>query len=298
MQRAGLCVSALAALVAAPAAAILPPPLKSLLDDAIASGHDGEIATVAKYLRRASPGDVDEIDAAIAAHNKRTADARVEKLRNADMFDNWTGKGEVGAFLSSGNANNAGFTLGLTLAKENLHWRHNLRARADYQRSNGLTSREQLLAAYEPNYKFRDGVFAFGLAQYERDRFQGFNARTTVSGGMGYRAIATSALTVDIKAGPAWRQVDYVVGPSTNRLSGLFGANYAWKISPVLAFSEGASTQIDSIDHTFTSMTALDAKVSKSFSTRISVRVDYESSPPVGVKKTDTLTRFSVVYGF
>jgi len=33
-------------------------------------------------------------------------------------------------------------------------------------------------------------------------------------------------------------------------------------------------------------------------STRVSYQVDYESDPPVGKVDTDTITRFTLVYGF
>ena len=78
-------------MISAPVHAVLPSQLKTMLDDAIATGSDVEIDAVAKYLHRASPADGAEIDAAIAARRTVIAAAKEEKLRNAGLFDNWSG---------------------------------------------------------------------------------------------------------------------------------------------------------------------------------------------------------------
>jgi putative salt-induced outer membrane protein len=45
-------------------------------------------------------------------------------------------------------------------------------------------------------------------------------------------------------------------------------------------------------------VTALDAKVSDRITTRFSYALDYDSDPPPNAVSTDTLTRFTLVYGF
>ena len=45
---------------------------------------------------------------------------------------------------------------GLGLVREGINWRHNLSGRADYQETEGVVTREQYLAAYEPNYKLSE----------------------------------------------------------------------------------------------------------------------------------------------
>jgi putative salt-induced outer membrane protein len=288
----------LAVLGAGSAHAALPDNLRSMVTDALASGSDAEIDAVAKFVKRSSPGDAAEVDALVADHQAKLAAADEEKKRNAGFLDNWSGQGQLGGFQSSGNSKTTGYSAGLSLKKEGLNWRHNLRVLADYQRSNGVTDRNNLLAAYEPNYKFNDRLFAFGLAQYERDRFQGFDSRFTASAGLGYRVIEASTMTLDVKAGPAWRKTNYRLIPSESSIAGFGSLDYAWKISPSLTFTEVASVLADSDNTTFLSLTALDAKVSSALSARISYQFNHNTTPPLGIKKTDTLTRFTLVYGF
>ena len=58
------------------------------------------------------------------------------------------------------------------------------------------------------------GLFAYGLAQYERDRFQGFSSRYSLSGGLGYKVMTGKAAQLSLQAGPAWRRVDFLDGTS------------------------------------------------------------------------------------
>lgn len=281
-----------------PAHAELTPAYRDLLLKAIAGGNETDVDTLAKYLKQTSPDDAAEIDKIIADHRTEVAAAKEEKLRHAGFFDNWKGEGQVGAYLSTGNSKTSGVTVGLNLTKEGMKWRYNFRALADYQRTNGETSRNQWLIALEPNYKFDDRFFAFGLLQYEKDRFQGFSSRETVGGGLGYRVIAQPRLTLDLKAGPTWRHTDYIIGPNSDKIDALANATMAWKITPTVTLSENGSAYIGSGDKTFMSLTALDAKLGGKLSARISYQVNYETDPLPGIEKTDTLSRVTLVYGF
>ena len=111
----------------------------------------------------------------------------------------------------------------LALQRNGIAWQHRFNVTADYQSSNGRTSREQYLAAYEPRYQIDTSLFAYGLAQYESDRFQGYDARYSLSGGLGYKVLDGPAARLSVKAGPSWRHIDFVDGSRSNSLGGLAG---------------------------------------------------------------------------
>lgn len=276
----------------------LPRDLQKLLDAAIAGGNEKDIDTIARYLVKVAPESAATVSVAVAEHRKRATEAHREKLLAERFFDGWKGEGQFGASQSSGNSSTLNLSLGLDLEKDGLHWRHKFRARADYQRSNGVTSANQITASYEPNYKFDGNMFVFGLAQFERDPFQGFEERYSLSGGLGYRAIDSHGMSLDIKAGPAWRETDYVNDPSDAQLTLLAAAHYRWKLSRGLTFRQSIDSVLASGDKTLTSLTSLDSRISHAFSTRLSYEVDYESDPPPGTRKLDTLSRITLVYGF
>jgi len=307
--------AALSFVFSAPAFAELPEPVRAMVDAAIASGDAAKVDTVIAIAKQTNPDDVAELDALHQefreAQKLLAAKKAKEKelaIRNADLLDNWSGNGEVGAFHSSGNSSETGLTLGLKLKRDGIDWSHEFRITADYRRANGVTTREQILAAYEPHYQIDDGFFVYGLGQYERDRYQGFLARYALSGGLGYRIVDTQNLSLAAKAGPAYRSTHFADGTSEARLAGLVGLDFDWQMTERLKLTQdtnmvaetgGAAVAIfDSTNTSIALVSGLEAKISDRLSTRFSFRLDYDSNPPAGAVSTDTLSRVTLLYGF
>lgn len=293
----------------------LPEPVRALIDAALATGDETKVRTVAELARTTNPGDEAEIDAIVAtfeakmaSHRAAEAKAKEEAIRSAGLFDNWSGKGELGAARATGNSDNTGVTAGLVLDRQGIDWRHKLTGRVDYQRANGITTREQYLARYEPNVNVSDNFYVYALAQYESDRFQGLSARYAVSGGMGYQAIRGSAVQLAVKAGPAYRVTQFVDGRNESRIGGLIGLDFDWTISERLKLTQdtnavaetggSAVAIIDSRNTTIDLITGLDARINSSLTARFSYAVEYDSNPPPGALQTDTLSRVTLVYDF
>tara|TARA_R100001244_G_scaffold20643_5_gene21549 strand:- start:15313 stop:16263 length:951 start_codon:yes stop_codon:yes gene_type:complete len=304
-----------AASLSTPAAAALPDPVKAMIDTAVASGDKQDVLAIVKIAKATNPDDVAEIDLMLADFNARQAkmaEAALREKQEAGFFENWSGQGELGGFRSTGNTKNLGLSGGIKLVKDAVKWRLNFQARADYERNRGKTTRDQLSATIEPNYKFNNKLYAYGLAQFERDRLQGFSARYTISGGLGYELVKTEDVRLAVKAGPAIRITQFAGGNSESSLAGLIGLDFDWKISDHLKFSQDAGgtwasdaqgftsavAVIGSDNTTFKATSALDAKLIRSLSARLSYTVEHETNPPVGRFKTDTLSRASLVYDF
>lgn len=315
MIRLPLPIAIAALCLSAPAWANLSDPVRAMIDAAIATGNKDKIAAVVEAAKATNPDDHAEIDALHGAFLEKekaaaelAAQEKEEALRTAGVLENWSGRGEIGAYLSSGNSDNEGLTAALSLDRKGIDWSHKLRGRIDYQRANGRTSREQYFASYEPRYQINQRLFAYGLTQYEKDRIQGFTGRYAVSGGVGYHVIDGNALDLSIKTGPAYRVTDYTTGETDSRLAALLGADFDWRITDRLTFTQDsnmvaesagqATAFVDSRNTTVNLVTGLEAKVSDRLTTRLSYQVDYNSDPRPGAVTTDTLSRFSLVYGF
>lgn len=299
-------VSALLALSATPAAAFdLPEGVRAMIEAAIDSGDPAKVATVIELARQTHPQDAAEITALetafrtgqAAAAQQQAAQER-EALENAGLFERWSGKGQVGAFRSTGNSENIGVTAALRLERTGADWTHLLRGDADYQESVGITTRERFLFAYEPRLKLGDDVFAYGLAQYERDRISGFSARYIVSGGLGWTPIEEDGLSLAVRAGPAYRYTDFIAEPDRERIAALAALDFDWSVAERISLTQDASAVIAKDNTTLSSLSGIEFGVTDRLTTRVSYQVDYESDPPVGKVSTDTITRFTLVYGF
>jgi len=315
MTRPALAAAILVAASVSTPAAALPPSVKAMIDAAIESGNQQDLLAVVKIAKATNPDDLAEIDALMSAYNARLAEqaaAAQREKQQASFFKNWTGQGEIGGFRSTGNTKSLGLSGGVKLVKDAVKWRLNFQARADYERNGGNTTRDQLSATIEPNYKFDKRLYAYGLGQFERDRFQGFSARYTISGGLGYELVKTDDVRLAVKAGPAFRITNFTGGGSKSSLAALAGLDFDWKISDSLKFSQDAGgtyasdaqgfssavVVIDSDNTSLTATSALDAKLIGALSARLSYTIEHETNPPAGRIKTDTLSRATLVYDF
>ncbi|MBU0556273.1 MAG: DUF481 domain-containing protein [Alphaproteobacteria bacterium] len=280
------------------AQAELPPSLQAMLDAAIESGDAGALATVARFAKQTHPDHAREIDEKVNTHQAAVAAEREARLRNASFFRAWSGSGELGGFITTGNTDSSGISAGLALERRGIDWLHKFRANVDYQRSDGVTTRNQWMASYEPNFTLNESIYAYGLATYEKDRFQGFSDRTIASGGVGVRLVQEANVRLDVKGGPAWRRTVWIGEPDTTELNTLAAADLRWQLSRAFELKNNAQAVWSSGNSSYSNTTGLTGKLNGSLSARLSYAVRHETSPAEGAEMTDTITRATLVYDF
>jgi putative salt-induced outer membrane protein len=283
----------------------IPPSVQAMIEDAFENGTDAEIDAVVKYARRAFPTQAVVLDnrlaertAARQAAAAAQATAERERLLAAGPFDNWTGRGEVGASRSTGNVNNLGIYASLDLTREGVNWRHAVRASAQVQETNNVRTQERLLFAYEPRYKVSDRLSAYGLIQAERDPLLGYDARYSASLGLGYALVKEQRLTVDVQGGPALRYANLTDNGSELYVSGRAALDARLQLRPGVTLTQNATAFLDSQSNTFTSATGLETQLIGALTARVSYNIQHESDPAIGRVATDTQSRVTFVYAF
>jgi putative salt-induced outer membrane protein len=209
-----------------------------------------------------------------------------------------SGEGELGAFLSTGTAPGSGFVGRLTVVAEGGRWRIATSGRLDYQKTSNVVTRNQLRLTLEPNYKFDDHGYIFGLGQYEKDRFQGFTDRYSLSVGLGYNLLDQDGRKLSVKAGPAMRLTQPVTGPVEKTLSAVALADLKLRLTPSLSYSQEVSTYFDAVRRTYYTLAALDSQLSGKLKARISYTLQHEDGSGDVRKVTDTTSRLTLLYGF
>lgn len=293
-------IACLALVAASPAFALQSPPspIQTMVDDVFASGSDAEIAAVVKYARRVAPDMAESLDRRLASRISERTAAEQARLANPAPLANWSGRGEVGASMAEGNTDTLGGYAAFNAARQGVRWRHELRAEAAYQETNGVRSQERLMAAYEPRYKVSERLSAYGLLQAEHDPVLGYDARYSVSAGLGYGVVRRPALTVDLQGGPAFRHTNPLTGPNEFGFSGRAALDARWQLRPGVQLTQTGSAFLDSRGNTLSATTGLEAQLFGPLAARLSYNVQYESQPTAGRVTTDTLSRITLVYGF
>lgn len=276
----------------------IPAAIRSMLDAALESGNDGEVSTIVKYARLADPASA---DAVLAIAQKWRADRAAERsrtIREASVFDLWTGRAELGGYITTGNSEVKGGSAIIDAVREGLQWRHKFHVQADYQEVRNVTTREHYLASYEPNYKIDDRLYAYGAGQFESDRFLGYYTRFSASTGLGYSALKTPSLRLDVELGPAYRRTYFTDSTIQASAAARGSVDFNWKLLPGLSLSQQAAAYVQRYNSTVSGTTALNAKLIGPLSASLSYNVQYESMPPAGSLSTDTTSRASIVYSF
>lgn len=326
--RAAPAILAVTIIVAQPLSAQSQAPagVAELIDTALRSGDQAGLDAVLRYAKQAHPQAAEAIDAQVAAFRTSSASpppavavavptvapppivvvaaspapvpAETAAPAPAVAEVKWSGEGELGAFTTTGNAPGIGLAAGLKLTAEGEDWRIGLLGRADYQETSDVVVREQYRFSAEPNYKFNTRGYVYGLGQFEQDRFQGFHARYSVSGGVGYSVLTGENAQLSVKAGPAWRYTRLVTGMDESVVAGLASVDIKLKITPTIQLTEAASAYVDEQRSTLFSVAALDSQLIGKLKARLSYTVQYESAPALGRAPTDTTSRLTLVYGF
>jgi putative salt-induced outer membrane protein len=284
-------------LLAQPALAqALPPAVKTMVEAAVRTGDKAKSDAVVAIAKETNKGAEAEIDAIVAAVSAEMAARREAELKSAGLLDNWSGSGQLGASVASGNSNTKTFSAGLVLKKEGLRWRHRFDAIADIVDNNSADDQRRILASYQADWKLSERFYLYGRLGYEQNREAGIRRRFTQSLGAGWRAVDGTALKWDLEAGPALRQTRFVTGDE-NSFAGRGASRIAWTLTDSMLFTNDTSIFWDragSINNT----AALTAKLMGALSARLAFNLAWEEDPPLGLDNLDTVTRITLVYDF
>ena len=224
-----------------------------------ASKDPANLKVVADIAKQTNPGSAAEIDARLGEIAAAAEAARVESLSSQTFFEGWTGEGEAGGFISTGNAEETGLAVGLGLKKESLKWRHRVDGIVDYRSTEGTTTKE----AFKLDTQDVDASVAARQVEYVQP----------------------------IAAFPGQDLSESTIG-------GRLGGRLVWEINETTSLSEVVVAYFDSQSNTIESTTALTTRLSGALAARASFNIRTESDPPLGREQTDTTTRAALVYSF
>jgi putative salt-induced outer membrane protein len=292
-------------LTLAPPAPGLPAPIRTMIEAAYKTGNDKTISDVVGLAKDNFPTYIDDISALaqtqgehLAGVRKETQEREQARIAAASFLQIWKGELEAGGSRSTGTTQTTSIYASAKLQRDGIKWRQKFNARLDYQETDHERTTERWLAAWQPNYKFSDIRYAYGLAQYEHDRFLGIQSRVTAGTGIGWLVASKPKLNITLEAGPAVRRTVYIDLENTTRLAGRGSLSAVWKISPTLTFREDAAVFFEGDDATASNATALETKLIGSLSAKFSYNIQFERETPTTSRQLDTVTRATLVYGF
>ena len=210
----------------------------------------------------------------------------------------YKGNVEVGYVNTSGNTETKSLNAKAKVEALYNKWRQTLQLEALNSSSENVTTAERYLGSLKSDYRFSKRDYAFGLLNYENDRFSGYDYRASATIGYGRRVIDTTPLWLELEVGPGARRSklndDGTQDEAVVRLAGSLG----WQVSKTSLFEQDLSTEIGDDASISRSVSALSTQILGRLAMKLSYTYRYTSTVPEGVKKQDTETSVTLVYKF
>ena len=218
--------------------------------------------------------------------------------------DDWTGKGELGYVLVSGNTESE--TLNAALKFEKIHnkWKHNAKFSAitsEADDSNGVKvkSSDSVSAGWRSQYSLSERAYTFGDFRYFDDKFDSFEEIYTASFGFGYSVIKQEMMTWDISLGVGYRDTtDEVTQEDLSGVSYLIESDYQYQITESTKFENDTRFELNSDNNFVQNVAGLSVSINSSLALKLLYDVRYNSDPSPGFDSTDRIFSTNIVYSF
>ena len=222
----------------------------------------------------------------------------------------WTGSGQGGLVLASGNTQSSSLNGQLNLARIDGAWTNAVYLGGLYTKNAGVLSGERVELRYELDRKISARSFWFGQFDGSRDLFSGFDYRVTTTGGIGYKFIDTDTTHLSATLGAGYQRllpqtlVHDASGAVTDRINGSAEGNFAATEGVQFEHRLTATTKLTDkllvTSGTANTAVANDLAIAVSINHSLALSLGYSlrsnSAPAAGAKKLDQVTTANVVY--
>lgn len=225
--------------------------------------------------------------------------------------DGWSGKGEGGITVVSGNSDSQIITAGLEVGKKVNQWEHSAKVSVLRSESSDVDTADSLLVGWVSKYLINDRSFLFGDLRYLDDDFDSFDSILTYAAGYGYKVLLEEAHTWDVSIGAGYRDTEYAedrVSPEELEAAGLerdisaatviLGSDYMIKLSETTTFENDTRAEITSDNSYIQNVAGLSVAMSDNLALKLKYDVRHNTDPAPGSTSTDKITSVNVVYGF
>lgn len=221
----------------------------------------------------------------------------------------WRAALGLGASAASGNTKSSNLSLNGDAVRVTDQNKISLYGNAQYARSNGVTTGEQVRLGGRYDQNLSAALFAFGGLDLERNKGSNLQLRSQLSGGLGWHAVKTPTTTWDLFGGLGYTSdqyfddmlVDGQMRGSYSYPSLLLGEESTHKLSETTSAKQRL-TVLPSLKNSGEFRANWDAglavAMSKTMNLNVGFSVAHNSEPGPGRKATDTLLTTGVSVKF
>ncbi len=221
----------------------------------------------------------------------------------------WTGTGEAGLVVASGNTESKTANAKLAVEAKFAKWTHSAEFSDLYASSDGDKSAQRWDLSGESDYGMTAKTFVFGAVRYERDQFSGFRYQGTLSGGVGRHFIDTEPTKLTGTAGIGYKlfETRNAYDSAGNLIEGgdqdgeavlRSTLDFQHDFNELTRFVNDSTVEAGSSNTFLENVSTLKTRMSEKLALALAYTIRYNTDPTAGFEKTDTLTTVNLVYEF
>ena len=209
----------------------------------------------------------------------------------------WSGKGELGASIATGNSDNQSANAAFEIKNTVDQWINVVGFSGNYSNDGNTTTAQRWEIRGQSSYDFTPKAFWFGAGRYDDDRFSAYDYQASLATGLGYRFVNTERTKFFLQGGPGYRvskerETGDTIDGIIFRGDGLFEQQLTsnTKVIDRLLVEAGS-------DNTYVQNDlGLEVMMSGSLGLRVGYQIRYNTDVPPGIDHTDTLTTIGLLY--
>lgn len=211
----------------------------------------------------------------------------------------WTGSGELGLVIASGNTDTKTLNTELRLAYTRERWNNASRFSFFRSETDSDVDASRFVFNNNTNYSLSDMSYLTGVVRYDRDRFSSFEYQTSLALGYGRKLIDTERQGLSVEAGPGVRFSEIRdTGDTETDLIGRAALDYRFAISETASLTNRALVETGSSNTFVENETALTVDINDSLAVKTGFSVRHNTDVERGRDKTDYLSTVNLIYSF
>ncbi|MFO7324361.1 MAG: DUF481 domain-containing protein [Pseudomonadota bacterium] len=220
-------------------------------------------------------------------------------LAAAPAAARWSGKGEAGLAFASGNSDTrtANARVAATHKDEGVEWSFGLGGL--YVRNDGNTTARRWEASTQARFDFQGRNFWYGGIRYEEDPFSGFHRQGLVTTGAGRRFFDDERTRLLFQVGAGYKYLDPIgeAGEiAENSVTGVASMEFNHRLTDTTTLIDRFAGEFTSGNNFLQNEFGVTVKMTDRVALSLAYLVRFNTDPPAGFEKVDTLSTVNLVY--
>ncbi len=209
----------------------------------------------------------------------------------------WTGKGDIGASIATGNSENQAASANLELKNTVDQWQHTVGFAGNYGSDSGVTTAQRWELRGQTQYEFAARTYAFGAGALRRRPVRQFDYQASLAGGLGYRIIDNDKTKFWVQGGPGYRYAEVrATGESEDGVIFRGDVGFEHQLTATTKVVDRFLVEAGSDNTYMQNDLGLEVTITGALGLRVGYQVRHNTDVDPGIEKTDTLTTIGLLY--